>query len=111
MDFSKRYARIHPHNGAVHERPLLAAPRKLSALEIQAHWFAGDFGTRFKTTARDDVEVVQFGVWNREAGPDFAEAAVAINGGAATRGCIEFDPDARDWEHHGHATNPDYENV
>jgi hypothetical protein len=59
----------------------------------------------------EDLEIVQFGVWNREAGPDFAEAAMSINGAPALRGCIELDPDARDWERHGHATNPDYESV
>jgi hypothetical protein len=50
-------------------------------------------------------------VWNREAGPDFAEAAVSIDGGPPMRGAIELDMDARDWERHGHATNPAYENV
>ena len=57
------------------------------------------------------MRIVQFGVWNREAGPDFAEAAVSVNGGAPKRGCIELDPDARDWERHGHAENPAYESV
>jgi hypothetical protein len=57
------------------------------------------------------VRIVQFGVWNHEAGPDFAEAAVAFGGGEPVRGAIEFDPDVRDWERHGHASNPDYESV
>lgn len=57
------------------------------------------------------MRIVQFGVWNREAGPDFADAAISIDGGSPVRGCIELDPDARDWEHHGHAANPAYENV
>jgi len=80
-------------------------------LELQAQWFAGAFGSVFKTTAGQEVRIVQFGVWNRESGPDFAEAAVSIDGGPAQRGCIELDPDARDWEHHGHASNPAYESV
>ena len=54
---------------------------------------------------------IQFGVWNREAGPDFAEAAISIDGGPPLRGAIELDPEAADWERHGHATNPAYENV
>lgn len=109
MEPADRYANL--LDGKLRERALLSAPRKLSELELQAHWFAGDFGARFTTTGGDAVEVAQFGVWNREAGPDFSEAAVSIGGGEPTRGCIEFDPHARDWEHHGHATNPDYENV
>jgi len=83
----------------------------MKELELQAHWFAGDFGRDFKTTTGDSARIVQFGVWNREAGPDFADAAISLNGGDALRGCIEIDPANRDWERHGHAQNPAYENV
>lgn len=92
-----------------HDRP--ADPRGMSELEIQAHWFSGDFGREFATEKGDKIRVTQFGEWNREAGPDFAQAAVSINGGEPVRGCIEIDPDAQDWERHGHATNPDYDAV
>ena len=80
-------------------------------LEIQARWFSGEFGSTFFTLSGDTVEIIQFGEWNREAGPDFREAAVSINGAPAMRGCIELDPDVRDWERHGHAINPAYCNV
>jgi hypothetical protein len=109
MNPGDRYAAL--RTALVREEPLLPPPREPSELEMQAHWFAGDFGREFTSTAGEKVRVVQFGVWNREAGPDFAEAAIALNGGEPRRGCIEFDPDARDWERHGHATNPDYESV
>ena len=89
------------------ERPV----KKLTELEIQAHWFAGDFGTEFVSADGKKIRVVQFGTWNREAGPDFLDAAVSIDGGEPVRGSIEIDPDPRDWERHGHATNPDYESV
>lgn len=89
----------------------MTVPRRFSELELQAHWFAGDFGRDFTTAEGDAVRVVQFGVWNHEAGPDFADAAVSINGAAPVRGSIELDPDARDWERHGHAENPEYEDV
>ncbi len=109
MTPADRYARL--LHGAVREAPLLGAGRELTELELQAHWFAGDFGREFRTVAGGTARVVQFGVWNREAGPDFAEAAVSLDGGAAVRGSIELDPEARDWERHGHAENADYENV
>lgn len=109
MDPGSRYASL--VHASVREEPLVARPGELRELELQAHWFAGDFGREFATTAGDRVRVVQFGVWNREAGPDFAEAAIALNDGAPLRGCIEFDPDVRDWERHGHAANPAYEDV
>ena len=109
MDHEGRYASL--VHAALREEPLVRAPRQFTELELQAHWFAGDFGREFTTAAGDAVRVVQFGVWNREAGPDFAEAAISLNGGEPQRGCIELDPDARDWERHGHATNPAYESV
>ena len=83
----------------------------LTELEIQAHWFSGDFGTEFTSARGDKITVAQLGEWNREAGPDFAGAAVSINGGPPVRGSIEIDTDARDWERHSHATNADYDSV
>ena len=53
---------------------------------------------------------MQFGTWNREAGPDFSDAAVRINaGGEILRGSIEFDLTDQNWETHGHATNPAFD--
>jgi hypothetical protein len=95
----------------VRDRPLFRAPYSPNELELQARWFAGDFGTRFVTTAGDDLDVVQFGTWNREAGPDFSDAAVRLNGSDLTRGSIEFDLADRNWETHGHATNPAFEDT
>jgi len=109
VNAADRYAKLLP--ASVRETPLLRVPRVLTEMELQAHWFAGDFGREFRTVAGGSARVVQFGVWNREAGPDFAEAAVALDGGPPVRGSIELDPEARDWERHGHAENPDYENV
>ena len=85
--------------------------RALPEHELQSLWFSGAFGRDFTTTEGHRVRIVQFGVWNHEAGPDFAEAAVSFDGGPAQRGHIELDPDARDWERHGHATNPEYDGV
>lgn len=85
--------------------------RALSELELQSHWFAGDFGRDFVTTDGRAVRIVQFGVWNREAGPDFAEVAVSFDGGEAIKGDLEMDPQERDWEAHGHSENPAYNRV
>jgi len=99
-----------PERAGLREEPA-GPPGKWRELEMQARWFAGEFGARFQSAAGEDVRIIQFGVWNREAGPDFAEAAVSIDGGPPLRGCIELDRDARDWERHGHSLNPDYESV
>ena len=103
-----RYAQMRP-TARVRERALFVAPRTPNELELQARWFAGDFGKEFRSTAGDKIDVVQFGTWNREAGPDFCEAAIRINGSEPMRGCIEFDLTDRNWEAHGHATNPAFD--
>jgi hypothetical protein len=93
----------------IHDRALFVMPRIPSELELQARWFAGDFGRKFVGTYGDQIEVIQFGVWNREAGPDFRDAAIRVNGGEPIHGCIEIDLLDRSWESHGHATNPAFE--
>lgn len=89
------------------EAPAAALPMEL---ELQALWFSGAFGKNFRTTTGKSVRIVQFGEWNRGAGPDFFQAAVEIDGDLRT-GPLELDPEAVDWEAHGHAANPDFENV
>jgi Protein of unknown function (DUF2851) len=103
-----RYAQLRDTD-RVRERALFVLPRIPNELELQARWFAGDFGKDFVSTAGDKIDIVQFGTWNRETGPDFRDAAIRINGGDAVRGCIELDVIDRSWEVHGHATNPAFE--
>jgi hypothetical protein len=110
MILAERYAELRRHS-SVRERSLLVARRAFGELELQARWFAGDFGKQFVTTAGHDVRIVQFGTWNRAAGPDFCDAAISIDRGKPMRGSIEFDLADRNWERHGHAANPDFENT
>jgi hypothetical protein len=105
LDMTKSYAEMRD-TARVRERALVITPRIPNELELQARWFAGDFGKKFVSTAGDKIEIVQFGTWNREAGPDFRDAAIRINGSNPIRGCIEIDLVDRNWETHGHATNP-----
>lgn len=87
---------------AVHKLP--------SELELQALWFGGAFGRDFRSTTGKNVRIVQFGEWNRGAGPDFIRTAVEIDGELRT-GPLELDPLASDWEAHGHAENPAFREV
>jgi hypothetical protein len=96
-------------SGRVRERALFLLPRIPNELELQARWFSGDFGRHFVSTTGDKIDIVQFGTWNREAGPDFRDTAIRINGSDPIRGCIELDVIDRSWETHGHATNPAFE--
>lgn len=108
MSLADRYAQLRDTD-RVRELALFVSPRIPNELELQARWFAGDFGKEFVSTTGDKIDIVQFGTWNREAGPDFRDAAIRINGSDPIRGCIELDVIDRSWEAHGHATNPAFE--
>jgi hypothetical protein len=109
MQASNRYADMREKAARVRERALFLPLRIPNELELQARWFAGDFGKHFITTTGDKIDIIQFGTWNREAGPDFRDAVIRINGSDPIRGCIEIDLLDRSWETHGHATNPAFE--
>jgi hypothetical protein len=94
--------------GTLREGPLPG--ERLSELELQARIYNGEFGVRWKGEDGEHVEVVHFGSWNREPGPDFCGAKVVIDGEEHV-GEIEVDPDVRDWENHGHVRNAGYNNV
>ncbi|MEY2536364.1 MAG: hypothetical protein QOG67_104 [Verrucomicrobiota bacterium] len=108
MQVSECYAALR-ESPRVRERALFQALRTPSELELQARWFAGEFGKNFVSTSGEKIEVIQFGTWNREAGPDFRDASIRINGTEAVRGSIEIDLMDRSWESHEHATNPAFE--
>jgi len=76
----------------------------------QARWFSGACGRKFTSASGAEAVVTDFGQWNREAGPDFVNTSVRIDG-KDFHGAIEVDLSPSGWEQHGHATNPAYENV
>lgn len=85
-------------------------PEPADELAWQARWFSGACGREFTTSSGTTAVVLDFGEWNREAGPDFVRATVRL-GDRDHHGSIEVDLDPSGWEQHGHATNPDYEDV
>jgi len=97
----------------VWDRAVLSEPPSAplpSELELQALWFAGAFGREFRDHSGNSVRIVQFGEWNRSAGPDFLHAAVEI-AGQLREGPIELDLRPADWEAHGHGADPAFENT
>lgn len=86
------------------------AAEPANELAWQARWFSGACGRRFRTPTGAQVEITDFGRWNREAGPDFTGVSVRIDG-KERRGAVEVDLDPSGWEQHGHATNPAYDDV
>ncbi len=79
-------------------------------VELQARWFAGEFGRDFHTIEGLPVRILSFGRWNREAGPDFSGVRIELDG-VERHGHLELDLQAAGWERHGHAVNPAYEDV
>ncbi len=80
-------------------------------IEIQARLFNGEYGTKWHTTDGEAFEILHFGEWNREAGPDFKGAVVHFEKNGERTGDIEVDREARDWERHGHALNASFSEV
>ncbi len=116
MDRSHSYADLLTSpDGMLRETPESEVSDIKDELALQAHWFAGDFGSSFLTaTTGERVEIVQLGVWNREAGPDFSDAAIRFDdqpGAPVLRGAVELDMHADGWERHGHGANPAFDDV
>jgi hypothetical protein len=86
------------------------SPARWTELALQARIYAGEFGQVWTGEDGETVEVLHFGEWNREPGPDFCRARLRL-GGVEVQGDIEVDPDVRDWENHHHGTNPAYNGV
>lgn len=82
----------------------------VSEMELQARFFNGEYGTAWEGQDGERIDIRHFGTWNREPGPDFCGARLLIDGQEVS-GDIELDPEAADWERHGHSTNPSFNEV
>jgi hypothetical protein len=108
--YRSAYLRALEPEAALHEdQPPLT--RRWSELEYQALWYSGAFGTSFRATNGSLVEIIQFGFWNREPGPDFVNAVILVDGTHELKGDIELDLTLTDWDHHGHGENPAFVSV
>jgi hypothetical protein len=110
MLLSDRYAEL-LQSPRLRDQPLFLGLRLPNELEIQARWFGGEFGREFVSTAGEKVMIVQFGTWNRESGPDFRDAVVAVGQGEPIKGSVEIELLDRSWETHGHSVNPAFEDT
>ena len=62
------------------------------------------------TTQGDTLEIIDPGLENTDAGPDFFNAKIRING-TVWAGSVEIHQKALDWLAHGHSADKAYENV
>lgn len=63
-----------------------------------------------KTTDGDSVEIIDAGIMNRDAGPDFFNAKIKINE-TFWIGTVEIHNRASDWKLHGHQADKAYDGV
>ncbi len=63
-----------------------------------------------RTTDGKRVEIISKGKWNVDAGPDFREVILKIDG-HLQRGDVEIHTQEGDWFAHKHQKDPNYENV
>ncbi len=64
----------------------------------------------FKDIEGNSVEVLDFGKWNSNSGPDFSFAKIKIND-IIFAGNIEIHTKSSDWIFHNHEGNPEFENL
>lgn len=73
-------------------------------------WQSRMLGLPFQLETGEKVRVINPGVLNRDAGPDFFNAKVKIEGRVWV-GNVEIHMKASDWHRHGHDSDPAYDNV
>ena len=78
---------------------------------VSCLWFSQSYFKDLHTAKDEPVEVISPGIWNREEGPDFLQAALRIGDGEIVQGDIEIHIDPGDWQAHQHHKNPRYDNV
>ncbi|WP_027380311.1 DUF2851 family protein [Chryseobacterium daeguense] len=64
----------------------------------------------FKDIEGNAVEILDFGKWNTDSGPDFLTAKIKINN-IILAGNIELHIKSSDWIFHNHSQDPNYQNI
>lgn len=73
-------------------------------------WKHRMFGPKVTTSSGTEVEILEPGVHNTDAGPDFSSAVIRADG-RRWGGNVEIHVRASDWHRHGHHTDKAYDSV
>ena len=84
--------------------------RKFTEEQLQLSWCRIKQGSKIDSVSGKEITVYSPGTWNLEAGPDFLNAKIAIDG-KDTTGKIEIHKKSSDWIHHGHSSDPRYADI
>ena len=81
-----------------------------SERHLQCLWLDSRLRPQLHTTGGARIEVLDPGVWNGTAGPDFRDAVIRI-AGEPRKGDVEIHIHPADWYLHGHDTDSNYDRV
>lgn len=116
MPFSEEYFRLFEDAPAFHERierkySLDSGGGRISERLLRCIWYDRLYRAEELSTLDGQKIVVHSpGTWNLEGGPDFKRAKMTI-GGVRLTGDVELHIDPAGWRQHGHASDPEYDNV
>lgn len=98
---------------ALHEAPPPLRYFPYRERHLQCLWADPRFRPpQLRTSQGEQIEVEHPGEWNLEEGPDFTGAVLLVGADKRRiRGDLEIHIHAHGWKQHGHAADPNYENV
>ncbi len=80
-------------------------------IRLQKLWKSGELvQQKLRTTTGEDIEILFAGIENFDAGPDFKDAVIKLDG-VLKKGDIEVHLNANGWYEHGHHQDMGYNNV
>jgi len=78
--------------------------------QLSIWWFGLPIGSRLLTVEGEIIHLLEYGEKNRYDGPD-VNGVLLLSSKGLLHGDVEFHLREKDWNNHGHQTNPCYDNV